>query len=101
MEVFFSSTFAVIFHFMKSLAFTLIILISAPLMFTILGVLVLSGRSIDEVRKQVTRAQQEAENKAIESENEFMEYVNKEVDTEKRSSPREDEDESKANGIVV
>ena len=92
MEIFFSGAFVILFDVLKSLGATLLLLLSAPIALLVLGFLVLSGRSLDEAKNQVAQARKEAEDKAVKSEKEFVEFVNK-VD---RTEMLCDEEESKA-----
>ena len=92
MEMFFSGAFVILFDVLKSLGATLLLLLSAPIALLVLGFLVLSGRSLDEAKNQVAQARREAEDKAVKSEKEFVEFVNK-VD---RTEMLRDEEESKA-----
>ena len=92
MEMFFSGAFVILFDVLKSLGATLLLLLSAPIALLVLGFLVLSGRSLDEAKNQVAQARKEAEDKAVKSEKEFVEFVNK-VD---RTEMMRDEEESKA-----
>ena len=90
--MFFSGAFVILFDVLKSLGATLLLLLSAPIALLVLGFLVLSGRSLDEAKNQVAQARREAEDKAVKSEKEFVEFVNK-VD---RTEMLRDEEESKA-----
>ena len=90
--MFFSGAFVILFDVLKSLGATLLLLLSAPIALLVLGFLVLSGRSLDEAKNQVAQARKEAEDKAVKSEKEFVEFVNK-VD---RTEMLRDEEESKA-----
>ena len=92
MEMFFSGAFVILFDVLKSLGATLLLLLSAPIALLVLGFLVLSGRSLDEAKNQVAQARKEAEDKAVKSEKEFVEFVNK-MD---RTEMLRDEEESKA-----
>lgn len=90
--MFFSGAFVILFDVLKSLGATLLLLLSAPIALLVLGFLVLSGRSLEEAKNQVAQASKEAEDKAVKSEKEFVEFVNKVDGTEMLR----DEEESKA-----